>query len=504
MTFLGERRDVPALLAQSGFYVASSRTEGISLTILEAMSVGLPVVTTAVGGSPEIVDEGVTGHLAPAQDPAALADAIIRMCGRKEEWRAIGLAGRSRVEKHFNVRTMINGYERLYEELLVEQRSAPMNQPKAPSGDCWAAARSPTPICRKFANCGRPKSSRHAIRTATSRCRRPPDLTCRRTSTTSPPCCREARPDVVHIATPAHTHFDLARQCLQAGKHVYVEKPFTQTASEAETLVAIARERGLQICVGHDQLFDPAWLTLKERVARGEIGPVTHVESVLGYPISGQFGSQVAGDPRHWVRRLPGGLFQNTISHPLYRITEFLRDEEPEVFAAWSRRSPFDFPTELNVVVRGATVTGTLTFSSTIPSQRITRVYGAKGHSKSIWMARSFVAIGPSKAPGAFAKLLTPWKQWREAGRNLRRNLWRFAKADIHYFAGLKGLCERFYASISEGRAVPIEADEIIRVTRLMDRIFDDARAATKLRAIHRRRDTRRAAALPEELEVAR
>lgn len=121
VSFLGERRDVPALLAQAGFYVASSRTEGISLTILEAMSVGLPVVTTAVGGSPEIVEEGVTGHLAPPQDPAALADAIVRMCARRGEWQAIGLAGRNRVERHFNVRTMINGYEQLYEELIASK-----------------------------------------------------------------------------------------------------------------------------------------------------------------------------------------------------------------------------------------------------------------------------------------------------------------------------------------------------------------------------------------------
>ncbi|MGC4049844.1 MAG: GNAT family N-acetyltransferase [Paludibaculum sp.] len=121
VTFLGERRDVPAILAQAGFYVASSRTEGISLTILEAMSVGLPVVTTAVGGSPEIVEEGVTGHLAPAQDPAALSDAIVRMCERRGEWRSIGAAGRTRVEQHFNVRTMINGYEHLYEELLANK-----------------------------------------------------------------------------------------------------------------------------------------------------------------------------------------------------------------------------------------------------------------------------------------------------------------------------------------------------------------------------------------------
>ena len=77
------------------------------------------IVTTAVGGSPEIVDEGVTGHLAPSQDPAALADAMVRMCQRRDVWGAIGCAGRARVEKYFNVRTMVTSYERLYEELLV-------------------------------------------------------------------------------------------------------------------------------------------------------------------------------------------------------------------------------------------------------------------------------------------------------------------------------------------------------------------------------------------------
>jgi glycosyltransferase involved in cell wall biosynthesis len=121
ITFLGERRDVPAVLTQAGFYVASSRTEGISLTILEAMSVGLPVVTTAVGGSPEIIDEGVTGLLAPPRNPQALAEAIIKMCERRPEWPAMGTAGRSRVEQHFNVRTMMNAYERIYEELLAEK-----------------------------------------------------------------------------------------------------------------------------------------------------------------------------------------------------------------------------------------------------------------------------------------------------------------------------------------------------------------------------------------------
>jgi predicted dehydrogenase len=293
----------------------------------------------------------------------------------------------------------------------------------------------------------------------------------------------ESRPNVVHIATPAHTHFGIARECLIAGCHIYVEKPFTLNADEAEALVRLADDRGLKLCVGHDQLFDPAWQELRRRVDHGEIGTVRHVESVLGYPISGQFGSQVASDRQHWVRRLPGGLFQNTISHPLYRITEFLADEHPDVSATWQARAGRDFPTELFVQLNGKDVTATLSFVSTIAPQRMTRVYGEKGTIEIDLDGQTIRQIGPAKAPGAFCKLLTPWKQWRESARNLRRNLLRFLKAEIHYFAGLRGLSEAFYQSIRTDGEPPIPAAQIVRVTRLMDRIFDAARSTSEAEA---------------------
>jgi len=115
--FLGERSDVPQLLKQAGFFVSSSKTEGISLTVLEAMAVGLPVLTTAVGGNPEIVEEGATGHLVPSQDPAALANAIVAMCHKRGEWPTMGRIARERVERHFEIRTMIRGYEDEYAKL---------------------------------------------------------------------------------------------------------------------------------------------------------------------------------------------------------------------------------------------------------------------------------------------------------------------------------------------------------------------------------------------------
>lgn len=280
-------------------------------------------------------------------------------------------------------------------------------------------------------------------------------------------------PDIVHIATPAHTHAALANEIMIAGAHVYIEKPVSIDERELREVLATARANGRIVCPGHDQLFDPSWLALRQRVAGGEIGEVRHVESVLGYPLSGQFGSAVRADPRHWVRRLPGGLFQNTISHPLYRITEFLSDERPAVLAQWWNKPGFEFPTEMFVHVRGQTVTGTLTFSTEIAAQRITRVYGTRGALEVDLDAQSVVRIAPPALPGAFGKIDAPWRHKREAGRAFRKNVWRFLRSDIHYFAGMRTLFEKFQHAVrTPGAQWPVSGQEMLRVTRLMDDIF--------------------------------
>jgi predicted dehydrogenase len=286
----------------------------------------------------------------------------------------------------------------------------------------------------------------------------------------------EIAPDVVHITTPAQTHAPLAKQALQAGCHVYVEKPFTLDTAEADEVIATANQTDRKLCLGHDQLFDPIWHAARERIAAGDIGVVRHVESTFGYPIAGNFGRAITADPHHWVRQLPGGLFQNTMSHPLYRITEFVQDESPEIIASWHRLR-HDFPTELSLTLRGAEVTGNLTFHSQITSQRSSRIYGEKGCLTVDFDAQTIRREGPPRLPGAFGKLEVPYRQWREGARNFRRNVWRFLKSDIHYFAGMRELFERFYRAIREDAPLPISTTEMRRVTKIMDDIFHQCRS---------------------------
>lgn len=119
VALLGNRHDVPEILAGSEVFVLSSMAEGVPLTVLEGMAAGLPVVATRVGGVGEVVVDGVTGTLVAPSDPAALAGALRRYVVDESLRLQHGRAGRERVEKHFSLPMMLSAYSALYDSLLA-------------------------------------------------------------------------------------------------------------------------------------------------------------------------------------------------------------------------------------------------------------------------------------------------------------------------------------------------------------------------------------------------
>jgi glycosyltransferase involved in cell wall biosynthesis len=109
----GFRQDLPAVLPQLDVAVSSSHTEGLPVALLEAMAAGLPVVATRVGGTPEVVADGVTGLLVPPNDPAALAAKVMALLDDPRR-AAMGEAGRRRVRDEFTFEAMAERYERLF------------------------------------------------------------------------------------------------------------------------------------------------------------------------------------------------------------------------------------------------------------------------------------------------------------------------------------------------------------------------------------------------------
>lgn len=115
--FTGERSDIPALLHFMDIFVLSSRTvECLPMALLEAMASGKPAVCTAVGGVPEIILDGVTGHLVPARDPAAMANRLLALIRDPDRARAIGIVARDRLRTEFSLRRSVEEAERTLAE----------------------------------------------------------------------------------------------------------------------------------------------------------------------------------------------------------------------------------------------------------------------------------------------------------------------------------------------------------------------------------------------------
>jgi glycosyltransferase involved in cell wall biosynthesis len=117
--FLGERGNIGAFLGALDVYCLPSKTEGTSISLLEAMASGLPIVATAVGGTPSVVEEGAAARLCPPSDAAALADGLLELLGDPARGRQLGEAARGIAEGRFSRRGMGERYGALYERLVA-------------------------------------------------------------------------------------------------------------------------------------------------------------------------------------------------------------------------------------------------------------------------------------------------------------------------------------------------------------------------------------------------
>lgn len=293
----------------------------------------------------------------------------------------------------------------------------------------------------------------------------------------------ESRPDVVHITTPPQGHFDLAMTCLNRGCHVYVEKPFTVWAEEAEKLIATASERQLKLTVGHDDQFSHVSRRMRSMVRSGFLGGAPlHMESYYCYEITkAGYAGALLGDKKHWVRRLPGKLLQNIISHGIARIAEFMTGDSPEVIT-YGFTSPLlramgetEIIDELRVIVHDVDgTTAYFTFSSQMrPGLHGLRLYGSKNGLVLDQDQETLIKLRGARYKSYAEKFVPPMVLAGQYLRNVSVNLQTFLGNDFHMKSGLKFLIEAFYRSIVDGTPEPIPYREILLTSRIMESIFD-------------------------------
>lgn len=296
----------------------------------------------------------------------------------------------------------------------------------------------------------------------------------------------EAKPDVVHITTPPQSHFGLAKTCIEAGCHVYVEKPFTVNERDARELLAFAEANGKKVTAGHDDQFRHSARRMRELIQGGYIGgtPV-HMESYFCYELGKTgFAGALLTDKNYWVRKLPGGLLHNIISHGIARIAEYITSESPSVIAH-GFISPFlqstgekELVDELRVIITEETgTTGYFTFSSQMrPALHQFRVFGKKNGLAIDQDQETLIKLRGQRYTSYAEKFIPPVAMAKQDLENAITNVRRFLRRDFHMKSGMKYLMESFYRSIVEDTPVPIPYREIILTAHIMDQIFDQIR----------------------------
>lgn len=290
------------------------------------------------------------------------------------------------------------------------------------------------------------------------------------------------RPDVVHITTPPDSHFELGRICLDAGCHVYIEKPITVTSDQAEQLICLANEKKLRLTVGTDEQFSHIAIAMRELIREGYLGgPPVHMESYYCYDLGDErYARAFLNNDTHWLRKLPGQLMHNVISHGIARIAEFLAGDFVEVTAHGftseflRRLGENDLKDELRVLIRDVShTTAYFTFSTQMrPLLREFRIYGPKNGLILNQSHHSLIKLSGGNYASYLEKVIPLNSYARQYRKNIIVNTGLFFKRDFHMKSGLRRLIQLFYASITEGSPLPIPYREVLLTSRIMDSIF--------------------------------
>jgi len=291
-----------------------------------------------------------------------------------------------------------------------------------------------------------------------------------------------ARPDVVHITTPPQSHFEIGTLCLNAGCHVYIEKPITINASEATQLIDLSIKSGLKVTVGTDEQFSHIACATRKLVKDGYLGgPPVHMEAYYCYDLGDERYARVfLKDNTHWLRRLPGQLMHNIISHGIAKVAEYLPGDQVEVIAH-GFTSDFlkalgenDLVDELRVILRAENkTTAYFTFSTQMkPLLREIRIFGPKNGLICDQSHHALIKLSGASQKSYMEKFIPLNDFARQYRKSMLYNAKLFFKNDFHMKAGLIRLIDEFYSSIANDTPPPISYREILLTTRIMDMIF--------------------------------
>ena len=269
-------------------------------------------------------------------------------------------------------------------------------------------------------------------------------------------------PDVVHVVTPLDTHFELARQALGAGCHVYVEKPVVEQGFEIAELIDLARSKRRSLCAGHQLLFEePARRALELLPA---IGRVCHIESYFAFrPSRRTAAGRVA---------LRADLqLLDVLPHPVYLLLHFLEAASPGMTDTGSMSVSVGNDGTVHGILKRGQVSGALLVTLTgRPVDSYVRIVGSNGTIHADFVRGTVQRqIGPGSS--AIDKVLAPYRIARQLILGTTGSLFRRVAKRQRSYPGLTELFDAFYSTIRLGTPAPISDATIRETVRVCEQV---------------------------------
>ena len=263
------------------------------------------------------------------------------------------------------------------------------------------------------------------------------------------------KPDVVHIVTPPGTHAALATKAIEAGCHVYVEKPFTPTAVEADGILCAAAARRLQVCAGHQYLFERPFLRSLEQ--RESIGDIVHVESYFSFKTA-----------RKTIT--PVDQAKDILPHAVYPLVEQLRRASGSDDAIEIKGSDVQASGDVYALLRLGRVTGVLTVTLRgRPVEQFQHLVGTNGWMRPDYITGSVVRLtGPGAGLGV---LFTPYRRALQTLTGATSGFYRLIFKRKSSYPGLDTLIRRFYDSIQGKGPVALTPQSILDTVSICERL---------------------------------
>jgi len=279
--------------------------------------------------------------------------------------------------------------------------------------------------------------------------------------------------DVLHVVTPPAFHYQSARAALDRGIHVFVEKPVAFTVDEVADLYDRATANHAMLCPDFIQLFHPKMLELTERIERGELGRIVHVESQLCINLEDSPELREAVG-LHWSYRLPGGLLRDYAPHVLYLALYFCGwPEQIQVARVASGQLPQGMLDHVSVQVNGSIGTASVLLSCLPrPSRYGVRVYGERGSAEVSFDTQTLLLNTPSFLPRRLTSATGNFTQSWSLSKQATSNIYQYLTGKLVPYAGMQKLLPRVYDAVLRGSEPPVTRDLALAVTMAEEAIF--------------------------------